>query len=201
MDEITQETLDKLNVEQSRQQNREALDALGGIETLMEKLGASPTQGLTTSQVIASREKFGRNSFPESPMKGFFTLFFEAFGDQTLLILIAAAIVSLVIGIIEDPGHGYVEGAAILIAVVLVAGVTAGNDYTKELQFRALEQSSQNDERTSVIRNGIVERINPADIVVGDLLLLQVINVLRCFCVVIVLLGRRHDSCRCYCVR
>lgn len=153
--------------------NREKLDEYGGIETLIESLKTSATTGLTTNQVLAMRSKYGRNSFPESPMKGFFSLFLEAFGDQTLLILTTAAIVSLVIGVIEDPGHGYVEGAAILIAVVLVASVSAGNDYSKELQFRALEQSSQNDERTSVIRNGVVERINPADLVVGDLLLLQ----------------------------
>ena len=43
-----------------------------------------------------------------------------------------------------------------------------------ELQFRALEKSSQIDERCSVMRNGVVERVNPADLVVGDILVLQV---------------------------
>jgi hypothetical protein len=31
-------------------------------------------------------------------------------------VLIAAAVVSLIIGIIEDPGHGWIEGTAIVIA-------------------------------------------------------------------------------------
>eukprot|EP00341_Mesodinium_pulex_P010529 CAMPEP_0116980412 /NCGR_PEP_ID=MMETSP0467-20121206/59060_1 /TAXON_ID=283647 /ORGANISM="Mesodinium pulex, Strain SPMC105" /LENGTH=194 /DNA_ID=CAMNT_0004674365 /DNA_START=96 /DNA_END=677 /DNA_ORIENTATION=+ len=119
------------------------------------------------------RSKFGPNSFPESPMSGFWELFFAAFLDTTLMILIAAAIVSLAIGIWEHGAEGWIEGGAILIAVVLVAGVTAGNDYTKELQFRALEKSSQNDERCSVIRGGEIERINPIDLVIGDVILLQ----------------------------
>ena len=46
-------------------------------------------------------------------------------------------------------------------------------DYTKELQFRALEKSSQGDERCSVIRDSHIERINPKDLVVGDVILLQ----------------------------
>ena len=69
--------------------------------------------------------------------------FFESFNDPTLMILIGAAVVSLVIGIVEEgAAKGWIEGGAILIAVLLVASVTAGNDYTKELQFRELEKSS-----------------------------------------------------------
>jgi hypothetical protein len=57
-----------------------------------------------------------------------------------------------------------------------VSNISAGNDYSKQLQFRALEHSSQKDERTSVLREGTVERINPIDCVVGDILVLQVSN-------------------------
>eukprot|EP00604_Paraphysomonas_vestita_P000027 CAMPEP_0174825842 /NCGR_PEP_ID=MMETSP1107-20130205/43165_1 /TAXON_ID=36770 /ORGANISM="Paraphysomonas vestita, Strain GFlagA" /LENGTH=444 /DNA_ID=CAMNT_0016057867 /DNA_START=347 /DNA_END=1679 /DNA_ORIENTATION=+ len=84
-----------------------------------------------------------------------------------------ASAVSLSIGIWEDPRTGWIEGTAILVAVFLVALVTAGNNYTKELQFRALEKSSQRDERTSVLRDGSIERINPIDLVVGDIIILQ----------------------------
>jgi hypothetical protein len=40
----------------------------------------------------------------------------------------------------QDPGKGWVEGAAILTAVLAVAIVTATNDYSKDQQFRALNQ-------------------------------------------------------------
>jgi P-type Ca2+ transporter type 2C len=173
-EEITQAILDNLNVPQARQENKEYLQSIGGIETLSQKLGVSLTTGLTNSQVHTMRSRFGTNSFPEAPMKGFLSLFFEAFQDTTLLILTTAAVVSLVIGIAEHgAAEGWIEGGAILIAVFLVATVTAGNDYTKELQFRALEKSSQGDERCSVIRESQIERINPKDLVVGDIILLQ----------------------------
>lgn len=172
--EVTQATLDGLNVEQSVKENRANLDALGGVDALMSLLGSNMNTGLTNDQVIASRTKFGNNQFPEAPMEGFFSLLLGAFSDPTLIVLLCAAAVSLIIGVIEEPDHGWIEGAAIFIAVFLVANITAGNDYSKELQFRALESSSQDDERTSVLRNGLIERINPRDIVVGDIVVLQV---------------------------
>jgi P-type E1-E2 ATPase len=107
-------------------------------------------------------------------MTGFFELLLLALSDTTLLVLLAAATVSLVVGIYEDPqGNGWIEGVVIFIAVFLVANISAGNDYEKEKQFRALEASSQDDERTSVVRNGSIQRINPRDLVVGDVIVLQ----------------------------
>jgi magnesium-transporting ATPase (P-type) len=172
--EVTQAMLDGLNVSQARKENKEYLDSLGGVDVLMNKLGTNQETGLTLIAVQRMRELYGRNAFPESPMNGFFQLFFEALQDSTLLILIGASVVSLAIGIWEHGADGWIEGGAILIAVFLVALVSAGNDYTKELQFRSLEKSSQQDERCSVIRERNIERINPAELVVGDMILLQV---------------------------
>lgn len=54
-------------------------------------------------QVELLREAYGPNAFPEIPMKGFCILFAESFNDTILLVLIAAAVVSLIIGMIEHP--------------------------------------------------------------------------------------------------
>lgn len=93
-------------------------------------------KGLSHDQVIKMRATFGNNGFPESPMNTFLSLFLGAFEDPVLLILLAAAMVSLGVGIYEDPHEGWIEGVAIFIAVFLVAMIGATNDYTKELQFR-----------------------------------------------------------------
>lgn len=172
--EVTQSTLDSLNVEQSVKDNKANLEALGGVDGFVNMLGTNISTGLTTEQVNASRTKFGNNQFPEAPMEGYLSLLLGAFADPTLIVLLCAAAVSLIIGVINSPSDGWIEGAAIFIAVFAVANITAGNDYTKELQFRALESSSQDDERTSVMRNGVIERINPRDLVVGDVIILQV---------------------------
>jgi magnesium-transporting ATPase (P-type) len=171
---VTQSTLDSINVEQSFKENRANLDALGGPHGLVQLLYSNVEHGLSEEQVALNRSKFGKNMFPEAPMKSFLSMFIDALSDPTLIVLLCAASVSLIIGVIEEPDHGWIEGGAIFIAVFLVANISAGNDYTKELQFRALENSSQEDERTSVVRNGVIDRINPIDLVVGDIVVLQV---------------------------
>ena len=45
--------------------------------------------------------------------------------------LIVAALVSLALGIHENPSTGWIEGFAILVAVSLVVTVGATNDYQK----------------------------------------------------------------------
>lgn len=42
------------------------------------------------------------------------------------------------VGFYSDPKNGWIEGVAILCAVLVVAVVTATNDYSKDKQFRAL---------------------------------------------------------------
>jgi len=46
---------------------------------------------------------------------------------------VIASVVSTIIGVIEDGwGTGWMEGAAIMLAIVLIVSVTAGNNYVKE---------------------------------------------------------------------
>eukprot|EP01038_Epipyxis_sp_PR26KG_P016242 gene16242-22109_t len=172
-DTVTQTVLNNLNIAQQKEDNKNFLEKLGGVEGLAAKLHLNIDTGLTKQQVLELRAKFGDNKFPESPLVSFFELLFEALTDTTLIILMVASIISLVVGGVTDPAVGWIEGAAILIAVILVSNFTAFSDYSKQLQFRALENSSAEDERTSVLRDGSVERINPQDIVVGDIIVLQ----------------------------
>eukprot|EP01033_Poteriospumella_lacustris_P003606 gene3605-2599_t len=149
--QLTQSMLDSMNVEQQRAENRKALDELGGVDGLIKMIGVDVHKGLTKAQVEAMRAKF----------------------DSTLLILIAAATVSTIINTLQHPDHGWVDGTAIFIAVFLVSNISAANDYSKQLQFRKLEESSQESDRCSVLRDGVIERIHPTDVVVGDVLVLQ----------------------------
>lgn len=177
--QLTQKLLDSLNVEQQRAENRKALDDIGGVDGLVKIAGVDIHKGLTKAQVLAMREKFGPNIFPEAPLDSFLSLLLEALSDTTLLILIAAACVSTVVNTLQHPDEGWVDGTAIFIAVFLVSNISAGNDYAKQLQFRKLEESSQETDRCSVLRDGVIERIHPRDVVVADILVLQVI---LCFC-------------------
>ena len=108
--DISRSTLESLNVEQSRSSNRDNLEALGGIDAFVKKLGVDARQGLSAPQITEMRRKFGDNVFPESPMNTFLELFLESFEDVIIIILMCASAVSLGIGIWEDPRTGWIEG-------------------------------------------------------------------------------------------
>ena len=51
--------------------------------------------------------------------------------------------------------------------------ISAGNDYSKALQFRALETAAKLDEKTFVLREGSKVQVHPGELVVGDILILS----------------------------
>ena len=69
----------------------------------------------------------------------------NALNDLTVIILIISGVVSLTLDLAFGNGE-WIEGAAILAAVAVVIGVTAGNDYQKEKQFRDLSKLSEDSE-------------------------------------------------------
>jgi len=64
----------------------------------------------------------------------------EALEDFTLRILLVCGIVSLILGVTidEHPEIGWIDGFAIILAVVIVVLVTGINDYQKQKKFIAL---------------------------------------------------------------
>jgi P-type Ca2+ transporter type 2C len=117
--------------------------------------------------------RYGANKFPEPPFAGFWALFFESFQDPVLLILVAAAVVSLAVGLAEHPESGWIDGVSIVIAILLVAFVGAGNNYNKELQFRALRSDADDMVKIRVLRCGDNAFVGTKEIVVGDVVHLE----------------------------
>jgi hypothetical protein len=79
------------------------------------------------------------------------SLFLEAFEDVPVRILSAAAFIALTAGLLEtflltkeggEAHNSWIEGVAIIMAVLIVATVTATNDYLKDQQFRSLQQTT-----------------------------------------------------------
>ncbi len=131
----------------------------------IHRLGTDPKRGLASSAIEAQRQKFGANRYSERETTTFIDRLIEGFKDPTIKILIAAAAVSLVLGVFST--GEYKDGIAILIAVVIAAGVGAWNEHQKDREFQALKTKGE-DLRIKVIRDGQLAEISSLDLVAGD---------------------------------
>ena len=85
-----------------------------------------------------------------------------------LKILCASAVVSLVLGIAtEGLAEGWLEGASILLAVIIIVSVTSTNNYLKEKQFQKLNALATA-KNINVFRGGELLNISVYDLLVGD---------------------------------
>ncbi|KAF3823192.1 hypothetical protein GH733_010628 [Mirounga leonina] len=163
----------------------------GGVMNLCSRLKTDPVEGLSGNPADLEKRKqvFGQNFIPPKKPKTFLELVWEALQDVTLIILEIAAIISLVLSFYRPPGEenkqcglpvsspedegegeaGWIEGAAILFSVIIVVLVTAFNDWSKEKQFRGLQNRIEKEQKFSVIRNGHIIQLPVAEIVVGDI--------------------------------
>jgi len=106
--------------------------------------------------------------------KSFFTLFLAALDDFMLKVLMVASVFSVCLDMLlaspEARGHAWIEGAAIMIAVFIVASVGSFVDWKKEVQFVKSRQKSNEKNICMVIRNGQKQQIHHDFIHVGDIM-------------------------------
>ncbi|KAI0880558.1 plasma membrane calcium-transporting ATPase [Annulohypoxylon maeteangense] len=125
---------------------------------------------------------FGRNVLPAKKATPIWKLMWNAFNDKVIILLTVAAAISLALGIYEtvgtvpEPGDppsvDWVEGVAIIIAILIVTLVGSLNDWQKERAFVRLNAKKE-DREIKVIRSGKSYMINVHDILVGDVLHLE----------------------------
>ncbi|KAG9013997.1 hypothetical protein FRB94_000194 [Tulasnella sp. JGI-2019a] len=175
-----------LGTHRTRGLSAAAIASGGGAETATSESDVS-------SAPMAERQRvYGRNTIPQRPSKSLLQLMWLALKDRVLILLCISAVVSLALGFYSDfgaahqpiacadsgllectePKVNWVEGVAILIAVLIVVMVGSLNDWQKEKQFQVL--NNKKDDRTvKVIREGNETVINIKDIVVGDIAIIE----------------------------
>lgn len=148
----------------------EEIKKMGGIEGICRKLQTSPTEGLVYSNtdLTKRRLKYGYNVIPRVKPKALFRLVYEALQDVTLIILMIAAAVSLGLSFYTNQPGDWIEGAAILVSVLAVVLITSISDYSRDRKFRTLQSSIEQDQKFSVLRDGVIKQILNSNIVVGD---------------------------------
>lgn len=126
--------------------------------------------GLTDDEVLKSREQEGSNVIPDSEPTTFWDEFKETFSDPMIRILLAIVVIMLVMFFL---GHAEIyEPIGTIIAVLIVAFVTAKTAVASDTKYRELKDSTKKD-TCKVYRNGIISVIEVDDVVVGDKIILQ----------------------------
>ncbi|KAK8916917.1 Calcium-transporting ATPase 8, plasma membrane-type [Platanthera zijinensis] len=160
----------------TRDHDLSSLQKYGGAKGLSNLLKTNLDKGVAESNadLVHRRNAFGANTYPQKEGRNFLTFLWEACQDLTLVILIIAAVISLVLGMnTEGVKEGWYDGGSIAFAVILVILVTATSDYKQSLQFRNLNDEKRNI-FMEVIRGGRRIGISIFDIVVGDLVPLKI---------------------------
>src|SRR3990172_926200 len=138
----------------------EAKEILNRLETPADK-------GLTTEEAHKRLEQFGLNALVEAPGTSFWQMLAEQFNNFVVLMLIAAALISAVLG-------EYVEASAIMAIVVLNAALGVIQEHRAEQALAALRRMAAPD--AHVIRDGTRQVIPSSELVLGDLVLLEAGN-------------------------
>ncbi|KAI1362057.1 calcium-translocating P-type ATPase [Xylaria arbuscula] len=125
---------------------------------------------------------YSKNVLPAKQATPLWKLVWVAFQDKVIILLAVAAIVSLALGLYETfgvehkpgdpPAVDWIEGVAIIIAILIVTLVGSLNDWQKERAFVRLNAKKE-DREIKVVRSGKSFMINVHDILVGDVLHLE----------------------------
>lgn len=125
--------------------------------------------GLSPSEVLGSRDRYGDNRFSEKKRTSFFKQYLESFGDPIIRILLVALSINIVF---MFQNQNWFETAGIAIAVFLATFVSTLSEYGSEAAFLKLQADAEKIQ-CRVKRNSEILSIPIGEIVVGDLVLLM----------------------------
>ncbi|MBL0183839.1 MAG: cation-translocating P-type ATPase [Chitinophagaceae bacterium] len=136
------------------------------IEEIFELLDTSP-KGLSISDAEERYLEYGPNELQEGKKKSVAGMLFDQFKDVMILILLAAAIISGIIGDLTDT-------IVILVIVVLNAVIGFFQEYRADKAMQALKQMAVTQAR--VLRDGQSNWLPATILVPGDVVLLEAGN-------------------------
>ncbi len=137
------------------------------VEEALAGLEVDPQKGLTTEEARRRLARVGPNELAERPRPGFWRMLLDQFNSFLVLILIAAALISLALGEME-------EAIAIMAIVLLNAILGVIQERRAEEALAALKKMAAPDAR--VLRDGHRITIPARELVPGDIVFLEAGN-------------------------
>jgi len=151
---------------QEEENNPEFLWHTLSSNEILEQLGASDL-GLTTAEVEQRLKEFGRNQLKEMPRPSFLSLLLDQLKDFVVMLLIAAAVISMALG-------ETIDAVAILAIVVLNAVLGIVQERRAEEAIAALKKLSAPE--AQVMRDGNRKTVPGELLVPGDIVYLEAGN-------------------------
>ena len=134
-----------------------------GIEEVCSRYRTSHL-GLSEEEAIKRLEQYGPNQLLEEKEESVFMVFISQFKDLLVLILIAAAVISMLSGHLES---------AIVILVVVSLNAILGTVQTVKARQSLKSLKALSTPQAKVIRGGIKQEIPSTELTIGDILLLE----------------------------
>lgn len=139
------------------------------IPESVKELDTDIHQGLSEQEAGKRLENNGHNRLQGAKEKTMLQLFAEQFKDFLVIILIIAAIVSMVVGIMENEG---IFDSLVIIAIVIINAIIGVSQETKASNaLKALKEMSS--PQAKVIRNGNILKVPSDELVTGDVVVLD----------------------------
>jgi Ca2+-transporting ATPase len=129
--------------------------------------GVDPAKGLQDHQVNDRTLRFGANALPATDSRSLWSLVLEQFSDFMILVLLAAAVISGVVGDLVDT-------LVILVIVLLNAAIGLVQSWRADQALAALQRLSA--AQATVLRSGQVQQVPAHVLVPGDIVLLEAGN-------------------------
>ena len=138
-------------------------------------LNSNADVGLTSAEAKKRIEIHGHNELEEKPPPTFWERLWEQLTDFIVLILIASAIISFILGVSEYRESGeiieFIESGAIVAIVVLNAAIGIIQDSKAEEALAALKKMAAPD--AHVVRDGSRVTVPARELVPGDMVVLE----------------------------
>jgi Ca2+-transporting ATPase len=133
-------------------------------EEVLKELDVSQPLGLTSEEALIRLEKFGQNKLKGKPKESLISLFLGQLKDMLIYILLAAAVITILIG-------EYADAIIILLVVILNAVIGVIQEYKAGKAIEALQKMTT--PRALVRRDGDVKEINSEELVPGDIVIID----------------------------
>lgn len=148
------------------------------IADSLNALGTNPETGLSSSEVKLRQNQFGPNKLEEKKKKSSFLIFIDQFRDPMTIILFAAAIISIIVGVFDANKEGRSVTFGDFADVIIIFGVIVLNATIGTIQEakaeKALEALKKLSSPTATVRrDGKLVEVKAEELVPGDLVVLE----------------------------